>query len=74
MAGNLNRSRKHVRNQAGMSVSGEKERKRSDLPPGKGGSGYRRKQNLILTCSIIIGLGVAVMLATLMYWLNQLGP
>lgn len=39
-----------------------------------GGRGYRRKQNLILTCSIIIGLGVAVILATLMYWLNQLGP
>ena len=57
-----------------MSVSGEKERKRSYLLPGMGGRGYRRKQNLILTCSIIIGLGVAVMLATLMYWLNQLGP
>ena len=57
-----------------MFVSGDKERKRSDLLPGMGGSGYRRKQNLILTCSVIIGLGVAVMLATLMYWLNQLGP
>ena len=39
-----------------------------------GGRAYRRKQNLILTCSIIIGLGVAVLLATLMYWLNRLGP
>jgi len=57
-----------------MFVSGEKERKRSDLQPGKAGSGHRRKQNLILTCSILIGLGVAVMLATLLYWLNQLGP
>jgi len=74
MTGNLNRSRNHVRDKTGMFVSGEKERKRSDLQPGKGGSGYRRKQNLILTCSIIIGLGVAVMLATLMYWLDQLGP
>ena len=57
-----------------MFSGADKERKRSYLLPGKSGSGYRRKQNLILTCSIIIGLGVAVMLATLMYWLNQLGP
>ena len=74
MAGNLNRSHRHVRDKTGMFVSGEKERKRSDLQPGKAGSGHRRKQNLILTCSILIGLGVAVMLATLLYWLNQLGP
>ena len=57
-----------------MFVLGDKERKRSYLLPGMGGSGHRRKQKLILTCSIIIGLGVAIMLATLMYWLNQLGP
>ncbi|HEV2434689.1 MAG TPA: hypothetical protein VG077_01705 [Verrucomicrobiae bacterium] len=57
-----------------MFVSGDKERKRPCLPPGMGGRGYRRKQNLILTCSIIIGLGVAMMLATLMYWLDRLGP
>lgn len=57
-----------------MSVPGEKERKRSYLLAGMGGRSHRRKQHLILTCSIIIGLGVAVMLATLMYWLNQLGP
>jgi hypothetical protein len=57
-----------------MFVLGDKERKRSYPQPGKSGSGYRRKQHLILTCSVIIGLGVAVMLATLMYWLNQLGP
>ncbi|HUA37184.1 MAG TPA: hypothetical protein VMA35_02155 [Candidatus Sulfopaludibacter sp.] len=57
-----------------MSALGEKERKRSYLLPGMGGRGHRRKQNLILTCSAIIGLGVAVMLAVLMYWLNRLGP
>ena len=57
-----------------MFVLGDKERKRSYLLPGMGGRGYRRKQNLILTCSIIIGLGVAVILATLMYWLDRLGP
>lgn len=57
-----------------MSVLGENGRKRSFLLPGMSGRGYRRKQKLILTCSIAIGLGVAVMLATLMYWLNRLGP
>jgi hypothetical protein len=39
-----------------------------------GGRIRRRKQNLILQCSIIIGLGVAVILAALMYWMNRLGP
>ncbi len=57
-----------------MFVWGEKERKRSYLLPGMGGRGNRRKQHFILTCSIIIGLGVAVLLAILMYWLNQFGP
>lgn len=56
-----------------MSVSDEKQRKRSYLLPGTG-SAYRRKQNLILKCCILIGLGVAVIMATLMYWLNRLGP
>ena len=74
VAGNLNTSRKHARNQVGMSVSGEKERKRSYLLPGMGGRAHRRKQKLILKCSILIGLGVAVMLAALMYWLNRLEP
>ena len=40
--------------------------------PGMGGRARRRKQTLILTCSIIIGLGVAILLAVLMYWLNRL--
>jgi hypothetical protein len=57
-----------------MFVSGEKQRKRSYLLPGMGGRARRRKQNLILKCSILIGLGVAVIMATLMYWLNRLGP
>ena len=57
-----------------MFFSGEKERKRSYLLPGMGRRGHRHKQNVILTCSILIGLGVAGMLATLMYWLNRLGP
>jgi hypothetical protein len=57
-----------------MSVSDEKERKRSYLLPGMGGRAHRRKQNLILKCSILIALGVAVIMATLMYWMNRLGP
>jgi hypothetical protein len=56
-----------------MSASGEKQRKRSYLLPGTGGA-YRRRQNLILKCSILIGLGVAVIVATLMYWMDRLGP
>jgi hypothetical protein len=57
-----------------MSALGDKERKRSYLLPGMGGRASRRRQNLILKCSILIGLGVALILATLMYWLNRLGP
>jgi hypothetical protein len=71
---NLNRCRKPVRNQTAMFGSGEKERKRSYLLPGMGGQARRRKQNLILKCSIIIGLGVAVILAALIYWLNRFEP
>ena len=50
---------------------GEKQRKRSYLLPGMGGRAHRRKQNLILKCSILIGLGVAIMLAALIYWLSR---
>ncbi|HLX96902.1 MAG TPA: hypothetical protein VKU37_14255 [Verrucomicrobiae bacterium] len=57
-----------------MSVWGDKERKRSFLLPGMGGRAHRRKQKLILECSILIGLGVAMILAALMYWLNRLAP
>lgn len=39
-----------------------------------GGRAYRHKQKLILECSILIGLGIAVLMATLMYWLDHLGP
>jgi hypothetical protein len=57
-----------------MLVSGEKHRKRSYLLPGAGGRAYRRKKKLILKCSILIGLGVAVIMATVLYWINRLGP
>lgn len=56
-----------------MFVSGDKEHRRY-LLPGMGGRPRRRRQNLILKCSILIGLGVAVILAALMYWVNRLGP
>lgn len=56
-----------------MSASGEKQRKRSYLLPGTS-KAYRRRQNLILKCSILIGLGVAGLMATLLYWINRLGP
>lgn len=56
-----------------MSGSGEKQRKRSYLLPGSGGA-YRRRQSLILKCSILIGLGVAILMATLMYWMDHSGP
>jgi len=52
----------------------DKEHKRSYLLPGMGSRAYRRKQNVILTCSILIGLGVSLILAALMYWLNHLAP
>jgi hypothetical protein len=57
-----------------MSGSGEKQRKRSSLLPGMGGRPYHRKQKLILECSVLIGLGIAVLMATLMYWMDHLGP
>lgn len=57
-----------------MFYPGEKPRKKSFLLPGMGGRARRRKQNLILKCSIVIGLGVAIILAALLYWLNRLKP
>jgi len=68
----LNCNHKRVKDLAGMFSFADKARKRSYLPPGMGGRAHRRKRNLILTCSVIIGLGVAVLLAVLMYWLNRL--
>jgi len=57
-----------------MAALGDKERKRSYLLPGMGGQAYRRKQKLILKCSILIGSGVEIILAVAMYWLNRLAP
>jgi len=52
----------------------DKERKRSYLLPGAAGRAYRRKRNVILTCSILIGLGVSLILSALLYWMNNLSP
>ena len=67
----LNRSQGRGRNYAGMFPLADKERKRSYLLPGMGNRAYRRKRNVILTCSALIGLGVSLILAALMYWMNQ---
>lgn len=53
-----------------MFFSADKARKRSYLLP-VGSRAHRRKRTLILVCSAIIGLGVAVILAALIYWLNR---
>lgn len=52
----------------------DKERKRSYLLPGVASRAYRRKRNVILTCSAIIGLGVSLILAALLYWMDRLSP
>jgi len=70
----LNRNRKHVKHYAGMFSVADKERKRSYLLPGVSGRAYRRKRNVILTCSALIGFGVSVILAALLYWMNRLSP
>ena len=51
-----------------------KETERFYLLPGQGGAAYRRKQRFILIWSIIVGLAVAAVLATVMYLLNQPKP
>jgi hypothetical protein len=66
----LNGKERHVKDNAGMFPWAVKERKRSYLLPGAGDRAYRHKQNVILTCSILIGLGVSLILAALMYWMN----
>ena len=68
----LKRRSKHIRSHSGMFSGADKERKRSYLLPGMGSRAYRRKRNVILTCSALIGLGVSLVLAALLYWINHL--
>jgi hypothetical protein len=48
-----------------------KEPERFYLLPGQGGAAYRRKQRFLLTWAIAVGILVAAILGTLMYFLNQ---
>ena len=48
-----------------------KETERFYLLPGQGGRAYRRKQKFILTWAIIVGLAVAAIWGSLMYFLNK---
>jgi hypothetical protein len=41
------------------------------LLPGQGGSGYRRKQQLILKSAIIVGVVVSLILAAIMYFVAR---
>lgn len=52
----------------------DKARKRSYLLPGASSRAYRRKRKLILTSSIIIGLGVALVVSALLYWMDRFSP
>ena len=42
------------------------------LLPGQGGSSYRRKQRLIIKYSIIVGLFVSAVFATILYFVYRL--
>jgi len=70
----LNRKHTRAKNYTGMFPMTDKERKRSYLLPGMGNRAARRKQKIILTCSALIGLGISMILAVLLYWLNRMSP
>jgi len=48
--------------------------KRFYLLPGQGGVAHRRKQNLILTWSVVVALIVSAILAAAMFWLDRTRP
>jgi tetrahydromethanopterin S-methyltransferase subunit B len=48
------------------------EKERYYLLPGQGGSNYRRKQKRIVKYSIIVGLIVSALFATVMYFVYRL--
>jgi len=47
------------------------EKQRFYLLPGQGGSGYRRKQRVILQWAIVVGLLVSLILAAIMYFVHR---
>ena len=48
----------------------DKEKHRFYLLPGMGGSARRRKHRLFLAWSVVIGLGVSVILALILIFMN----
>jgi len=49
------------------------DKQRFYLLPGQGGSGYRRKQRLILKSAIAVGVVVSLILAAIMYFVHRPG-
>ena len=47
------------------------EKNRYYLLPGQGGSSYRRKQRMIIKYSIVVGLVVSAVFATIMYFIYR---
>ena len=54
-----------------MLASREKDKERFYLLPGMGGRAYRRKHNLFLKVSIVVGLLVSAGVAAAIYFLNR---
>jgi hypothetical protein len=52
----------------------EKERERFYLLPGMGGRAYRRKQKVILSYSLAVGLLISLAIAVALYFLNRSNP
>jgi len=50
-----------------------KDQKRFYLLPGMGGRAYRRKQKVILTYSLAVGLLISLLIAIVLYLLNRPG-
>ena len=55
----------------GLLAARNKERERFYLLPGMGGSALRRKRKMMLQWSIIAGLLVSAIVATLLYFLYE---
>lgn len=52
----------------------DREKQRFYLLPGMGGRAYRRKQNLILKYSLLVGLLISALIGIAFYFLNRQGP
>lgn len=65
------RSRHSRQSRRSRSDDPDKDKNRFYLLPGQGGRAYRRKQWIILVCSLLAALAVAGVLAALMYLMNR---